>query len=227
MQNIDVRFVFCLNVMKLKLSANAPLCRVQLICLFIITLPICSYSQTKPAEPLPQSAVQEFDNSIMRSLAKSRTPGQTEIMLGLTHSIHYGDVGVPAALLLGGFIANNQQMRQNSLYVASSTALSYALTLVIKHFVKRPRPFVRDTTFVAVYKAGSTSFPSGHTSTSFATVTALSIAYPKWYVIAPAYLWAGSVSYSRMYLGEHFPSDVAAGLAIGVGSAITLSSMKH
>lgn len=185
------------------------------------------YCQTKPAEPLPKSAVQEFDNSIMRSLAKSRTPGETQIMLGLTNSLKYGDIGVPAALLVGGFIANNQQMRQNSLYVFSSTLLSYGITLITKQFVRRPRPFIRDTTFVAVYKAGSTSFPSGHTSTSFATVTALSIAYPKWYVIAPAYLWAGSVGYSRMYLGEHFPTDVAAGLAIGAGSAITLSSMKH
>ncbi|MGL5772584.1 MAG: phosphatase PAP2 family protein, partial [Bacteroidales bacterium] len=40
------------------------------------------------------------------------------------------------------------------------------------------------------------------------------------YVIAPASLWALSVGYSRMQLGVHYPSDVAAGLAIGAGSAV-------
>ncbi len=212
--------------MKLKIGFNISL-KIAPAAALVILMYKPVYSQPKTAEPLPQSAVQEFDNSIMRSLAKSRTPERTDIMLGLTRSIKYGDAGVPAVLLLGGIIANNQQMRQNALFVASSTVLSYGITLITKHFVKRPRPFIRDTTFIAVYKAGSTSFPSGHTSTSFATVTALSIAYPKWYIIAPAYLWAGSVSYSRMYLGEHFPTDVAAGLAIGAGSAITLQSMKH
>jgi undecaprenyl-diphosphatase len=117
-------------------------------------------------------------------------------------------------------------MRQNSLYIASSTALSFGLTFLIKHIVKRPRPFVQNINIVPVYRAGSTSFPSGHTSSSFATATALSRAYPKWYVIAPAFLWAGSVSYSRMYLGVHYPTDVAAGAVIGTGSAFVLQSLK-
>lgn len=52
------------------------------------------------------------------------------------------------------------------------------------------------------------------------------MAYPKWYVIAPAFLWAGSVSYSRMYLGVHYPTDVAAGAALGVGSTFILQSLK-
>jgi membrane-associated phospholipid phosphatase len=67
--------------------------------------------------------------------------------------------------------------------------------------------------------AGSPSFPSGHTSDAFATATSLSIAFPKWYVIAPSFLWACSVGYSRMDLGVHYPSDVMAGAIIGAGSA--------
>ena len=63
------------------------------------------------------------------------------------------------------------------------------------------------------------SFPSGHTSFAFATATSLSIKYPRWYVIAPSYLWAGAVGYSRMNLGVHYPSDVLAGAMLGAGSA--------
>jgi membrane-associated phospholipid phosphatase len=49
--------------------------------------------------------------------------------------------------------------------------------------------------------------------------TSLSVAYPKWYVIAPAYTWAAGVAYSRLALGAHYPSDVLAGAIIGSGSA--------
>lgn len=142
-----------------------------------------------------------------------------------THD-RYGDIGIPAGLLIAGTLGNDKAMRENALFVASSTALSYGITALLKHIVKRPRPFVQNINIVPVYRAGGTSFPSGHTSTTIATATAVSIAYPKWYVIAPAFLWAGATSYSRMYLGVHYPTDVAAGALVGVGSAVTLSFLK-
>ncbi|MDN3547261.1 phosphatase PAP2 family protein [Mucilaginibacter aquaedulcis] len=173
-----------------------------------------------------QSRLQQWDDRIMIDLQNQRTPEQTGIFLFLSNTHLYGDIGVPAGLLVGGIIGNDKQMRQNSLYVASSTVLTTGLTYLIKHIVKRPRPFVQNLNITPVYRAGSTSFPSGHTSSSFSTATALSRAYPKWYVIAPAFLWAGSVSYSRMYLGVHYPTDVAAGAALGVGSTFILQSLK-
>lgn len=173
-----------------------------------------------------QSRLQQLDDRIMINLANNRTPEQTGIFLFLSNTYRYGDIGIPVALLAGGVIGNNKEMRDNALYVASSTAISYGFTLLLKHIVKRPRPFIQNINIVPVYRAGSTSFPSGHTSTTIATATALSIAYPKWYVIAPAFLWAGATSYSRMYLGVHYPTDVAAGALIGAGSAISMSFLK-
>jgi len=174
-----------------------------------------------------QSRIQQFDDRVMISLAQNRTPEQTGVMLFLTKTYKYGDIGVPAALLIGGIAGNDKEMRQNSLYVASSTAISYGVTLLLKQLVKRRRPFVQNINIVPVYRAGSTSFPSGHASTTFATATALSSAYPKWYVIAPAFIWAGSVSYSRMYLGVHYPTDVASGALLGTGTALLLQPLKR
>ncbi|MBS7563733.1 phosphatase PAP2 family protein [Mucilaginibacter sp. Bleaf8] len=167
-----------------------------------------------------------WDDRVLLNIAKGRTPEKTKFLRFMTNTQLYGDIGVPAGLLIGGIASNNQQMRQNALFVASSTALSYGLMSVIKHFVKRPRPFIHNVHIIPVYRAGSTSFPSGHTASTFSTATSLSLAYPKWYVIAPAYLWAGTVSYSRMYLGVHYPTDVAGGIALGSGSAASLMFLK-
>ncbi len=47
----------------------------------------------------------------------------------------------------------------------------------------------------------------------------LTLQCPKWYVIVPAYAWAGAVGYSRLWLGMHYPSDVAVGALVGAASA--------
>jgi membrane-associated phospholipid phosphatase len=173
-----------------------------------------------------QYRIQQFDDRVMIDIQNTRTPEQTDLMLFLSNTYRYGDVGVPAGLFIGGVLAHNEAMRQNSLFVASSTAVSWGMEYLIKHIVKRRRPFRQNANLMPVYRAGGTSFPSGHASTTFSTATALSMAYSKWYVIVPAFLWAGSVSYSRMYLGEHYPTDVVAGATLGVGSALTMSFLR-
>jgi undecaprenyl-diphosphatase len=173
-----------------------------------------------------QARLQQWDDRVMIDLANNRTPEQTGFFMFISKNLMYGNVGVPAGLLVGGIISNDKEMRQNSLYVASSTLLSYGFTTLIKQIVKRPRPFVQNISITPVYRPGGYSFPSGHSSSSFATATALSMAYPKWYVIAPAYLWAGATGYSRMYLGVHYPTDVATGAVLGAGSALPLLFLK-
>jgi membrane-associated phospholipid phosphatase len=108
---------------------------------------------------------------------------------------------------------------RNSLYVASSVAAVVILTNLMKYTINRPRPFVTYSFIEKESSGGSPSFPSGHTSEAFALATSLSMAYPKWYIIAPSFIWAGAVGYSRMDLGVHYPSDVLAGAVLGAGCA--------
>ena len=167
-----------------------------------------------------------LDDRILINLQNNRTPAQNGFFMFLSKNLLYGNVGIPAGLMVGGIISNDKSMRQNAAYVAGSTLISAGLTQVIKVLVKRPRPFIRNINITPVYRPGDYSFPSGHTSSSFATATALSMAYPKWYVIAPVYLWAGATGYSRMYLVVHNPSDVGAGAVLGAGSALPLLFLK-
>jgi membrane-associated phospholipid phosphatase len=194
------------------------------VLLLFLQLVFCSNNVFAQAQS--QSPIQQFDDRVLIDLQNQRTPEQTNVFMFLSSTNRYVDIGIPAGMLIGGIIGNNEQLRQNSLFVASSTAVSYGLNFLLKKLIKRRRPFDQNISITPVYRAQDYSFPSGHTSSSFATVTALSMAYPKWFVIIPSYLWAGSVSYSRMYLGVHYPSDVAAGTVLGVGSALSMSFIK-
>jgi undecaprenyl-diphosphatase len=66
----------------------------------------------------------------------------------------------------------------------------------------------------------SHSFPSGHTATAVAGAIVLSYFVPQ---AAPLFaLLAALIAYSRLYVGVHYPLDVLAGAAIGLGVATAL-----
>jgi len=198
----------------MKVLNSAKDTRYFLIAIFL-SLNLCSNQSVG-------QSIQQFDEQVLINLSQHRSPEKTSAMLFLSKKHLYGDIGVPAGLFLGGVLAGDQKMRQNALYVASSTAVSSGFSFLIKKLGKRRRPYVKNVNILPVYFAKGSSFPSGHTTASISTAMALSRAYPKWYVIGPSFLWAGSVSYSRMYLGVHYPTDVAAGALIGAGTALAL-----
>ncbi|GAC1302225.1 MAG: hypothetical protein NVSMB24_06480 [Mucilaginibacter sp.] len=181
-------------------------------------------AQVKVQAAQVNNFVQRFDDKFLINMALQRNPPETKRMLFLSNSLPYVAYSIPVGLFIGGVASHDMQMRQNALYIGSSAAVTLGATLLLKTIFKRRRPFVQNLKIVAVYNATDTSFPSGHTSTAFAVATALSRSYPKWYVAVPAYLWAGSVGYSRMYLGVHYPSDVFGGALLGTTTSWLLRS---
>lgn len=84
----------------------------------------------------------------------------------------------------------------------------------IKAFFRRRRPFARIVEALVIgKKPGSWSFPSGHTASSFASAWILATVWPN---RAPVFFsLAGIVGFSRIYLGAHYPGDVASGAILG------------
>ncbi len=128
-------------------------------------------------------------------------------------------IGIPLIIMGTGLIRKDKEQLIKGLTIGSGILLASGVSQGLKYSIRRPRPFETYPDIEKATEAGSPSFPSGHTSDAFSTATAVSLAYPKWYVIAPLYSWAGMVAYSRMHLGVHYPSDVLAGAITGSLSA--------
>lgn len=105
--------------------------------------------------------------------------------------------------------------------------LGVALTNVMKISFKRTRPFNAYPHEVRSIGEGETSysFPSGHTETVSSVSTLLSIKYGKRFRFIPivGVMLTLLVMFSRMYLGQHYLSDVLCGLTAGIFFAVSFN----
>lgn len=142
-----------------------------------------------------------------------------DVMSGVSHTVTPVNAALPLALFITGLARDDKELKRQSLFWALTFAGNTLVTSAIKRGVNRERPFMEHSVIFQKADVHDASYPSGHTSAAFAAATTVSLYYPKWYIIAPSFAWAGTVAYSRMYLGVHFPSDVIAGAAVGIGTA--------
>ncbi|MDP4596715.1 MAG: phosphatase PAP2 family protein [Crocinitomicaceae bacterium] len=162
---------------------------------------------------------QNLDIDLLRKINIDRNAALDPAFKLITNSVSPIGLGAPLIVTSIGFIQKDQTLKNKGYYIGATLLTSALITTTLKFTIDKDRPFVTYPEIQKLTGAGSPSFPSGHTSEAFATATSLSIAFPKWYVIAPSFLWASAAGYSRMHLGVHYPSDVLVGALIGSGSA--------
>ena len=165
------------------------------------------------------SKAQNWDIDLLRKLNNSLSAGLRNYSAFVSNTTYATVVAVPLIMGTTALIQQNDDLLKDALCVGASLGVTTVLTYGLKYSIGRERPYDKYFGQLDVpYPESSASFPSGHTSIAFATATALSLKYPKWYVVVPGYAWAASVGYSRMNLGVHYPSDVLAGAVLGAGS---------
>lgn len=92
--------------------------------------------------------------------------------------------------------------------------------MLVKNLVARPRPYrMIETLSILIPEPGEYSFPSGHTSSSFAAGVVLYLMLPKKYGV-PAMILAFLIGISRLYVGVHYPTDVLGGMVMGTVLAV-------
>ncbi len=111
--------------------------------------------------------------------------------------------------------------RKTGLMVGASLLGSLLFNnMLVKNLVARPRPYrMIQTLTILVPEPGEYSFPSGHTSSSFAAGVVLYLMLPKKYGV-PAMILAFLIGISRLYVGVHYPTDVLAGAVLGTLIAV-------
>ena len=163
---------------------------------------------------------QNADINLLKSINKNETSLKNKYLELNASSVTAVSIAAPASMALAGFILHDKKLKRDALYTGAAFLASSIVTRATKVITNRQRPFEKYSFIIKRDdESGGHSFPSGHTSSAFCTATSLSLRYRKWYVIAPAYIFATSVGWARMYQGVHYPSDVLAGALVGTCSA--------
>jgi membrane-associated phospholipid phosphatase len=158
--------------------------------------------------------VHNIDRRLMSSSVGARSPVLDRSLIAITHAASYSRLWL---LIAGGVsVLGGGQGRRAARRGLSAVALAAVVANgPAKLLVRRRRPSSRSA-LIPIPR--STSFPSGHTASAFAFATGASVELPL--LAAVLVPLAGAVAYSRVHTGVHYPSDVAGGVAIGIGSAL-------
>ncbi|MBQ4253535.1 MAG: phosphatase PAP2 family protein [Erysipelotrichaceae bacterium] len=110
----------------------------------------------------------------------------------------------------------SRRYRKTAVIMLASIATGYiTANLIMKNVFARSRPFwIREDVILLIKGPKDYSFPSGHTVSAFVSATVLFIRERR--TGLPAVLLATLIGFSRLYLYVHFPSDVIAGMLVGI-----------
>ncbi|MBL0386803.1 phosphatase PAP2 family protein [Tumebacillus sp. ITR2] len=131
---------------------------------------------------------------------------------------HLGGAVWCIVLSLALLVHPNDVWHEVGVHLALALGISHAVVAFCKKAMPRKRPYLALENVSTGHKLWKdASFPSGHTTAVFSMATVLSAALPD--VSLLFYALAFLIGSSRVYLGQHYPSDVVTGALIGTVTA--------
>ena len=166
----------------------------------------------EPRGPKLLAYARALDDALMSRAVRTRSPRLDRPIVALSRAADNSRLWLGLALGLAA-IGGPRGRRAAGRGVAAIALASATANGPMKLLVPRRRP-PSETLAALVRTPSSSSFPSGHSASAFAFATAVGGELP---VLAPVLVpLAAIVAYSRVHTGVHYPSDVAAGLVVGV-----------
>ena len=174
------------------------------------------------ADEVMEGGTQQFDNSVLLWMNHHATPWLTGLALDVT-ALGAGTVVWLVVIVASVFLWVSCH-RWSAALLWVSILGSGLINATMKLFFNRPRPHLFPW---RVPYAGLSSFPSGHSMTSMVCYATLAYlitrlepnVFLRRFTITLATLIVVGIGLSRMYLGVHYPTDVAAGFAMGLAWA--------
>ncbi|MFD9320999.1 phosphatase PAP2 family protein [Streptomyces sp. NPDC060053] len=162
-----------------------------------------------------------LDDQVFAFAAERHWPAAEPVLPRLSRSANHGVLWFATAAALA--VSGTPRARRAAVRGLTSLGLaSLTINTLGKRSVRRSRPVLDAVPRARRLKRQpvTTSFPSGHSASAAAFAAGVALESPTWgAVVAPV---AFSVAMSRVYTGVHFPSDVLAGAALGVGAAFAV-----
>ena len=162
-----------------------------------------------------------FDRELRDWVVDNRVGVLDPLFEALSYAGSFGFVWIAIAVAISGFSWSRPWLWTR---VGAAILIAESISGALKELFERDRPAVADPDPETLVELPATfSFPSGHATVSFACATTLALAVPR--LAVPLYALAVLISFSRVYVGVHYPLDVLAGAVLGVGIAIALRKL--
>lgn len=166
-----------------------------------------------------RSWIGAFDRALMARVARTDSVVLDQVLPVLSRAANYSRLWYGVAAVLAA--TRRPRARRGALrgLVALSLA-SFTVNVLSKRLVGRTRPDVELAPLIRrlAIAPRTTSFPSGHSASAAAFATGVLLESPLFG--APVAVAAAGVATSRVVVGVHYPSDVAAGVGIGVAAGL-------
>jgi len=160
-----------------------------------------------------------FDTDLFLRLNSCHSPFWDQVMWHISGKIEW----LPLYLVLLGYIVYRYKWQSISIIIAVILAVTLADQIAVKIFKEvfqrfRPSHNIEIQHLIHLvnnYRGGTYGFVSNHTANSFAMAVFLSLLFKRKLFTASILFWALLVSYSRIYMGVHYPADILGGVLLG------------